>query len=206
MRSRTEYRKQKRTRVADKNLSILRQRIMADRKLLNAIQAVLQAQPSHKLLKMPSLVKKSVKHVVIPRKITSYDANPELVSQTGKTRTIYLEANEELATFALSLSSEDQKLLGVQTVKSEWTQEDQLHFMWRMRQWFEWVLDTWRLCNSDHITFVELLTTNEQYGASPRKPKKTRSKTLEGTKSTDALNVATSLDGWETPSGQAWYN
>lgn len=202
MRSRNEYREQKRQRIAETNLSILRMRVKADKKLLKAMWAVLTVAPSHKLLRMPSPVKKSTKHVVMPHKVTNYDANPELVSQTGKTRTLYLEVSEEVAQFALGLSLEDRKLFGVQTVKVEWTQEDALHFLWRMRQWYEWLLDTWRLCNQDHMTFVDLLTTSEQYGGQkPKEVKPKKAKLVEGAKATDAMNrVVVSYDtlaGWE---------
>jgi hypothetical protein len=201
VRSKQAYKKLKRQKTAEKHLGIIRNRLLSDKALLRAMRAVLLIQPTHKLLKMPSPVKKSTKHVVIPSKVFNYDANPALVSQAAKVRTIYAEASEEIAQFALGLSLDDQKLLGVQTIKVEWTQEAALHFLWRMRQWYEWVLASWEAAGRNHIRFVELLTTVPEYGGksvSSAKPK--REKEVKTPKH-DAMNhVVVSFDtlaGWE---------
>jgi hypothetical protein len=167
MRSRETYRREKRERIAKRSLGVVTRRVLADRDMLRAVRAVLDIMPTHKLAKMPSLVKKSVKHVVIPSKVFNYDANPELVSQSAKVRTIYAEASEEVAIYALTLHPDDQKMLGVQTIKSEWTQEAQLHYMWRMRDYYEQLLAIWRASGENHLRFVLMLTTLPEYGGKP---------------------------------------
>jgi hypothetical protein len=204
MRSRETYRREKRERIAKRSLGVVTRRVLADRDMLRAVRAVLDIMPTHKLAKMPSPVKKSVKHVVIPSKVFNYDANPELVSQSAKVRTIYAEASEEVAIYALTLHPDDQKMLGVQTIKSEWTQEAQLHYMWRMRQWYEWLLAAWKTAGESHLRFVMLLTTVEEFGGKPGGGvKQTKAKKNESTKGKDdAMNhlAGVSLDtlvDWE---------